>query len=230
MTTTDTKTHIVIFSHGFGVRKDDGGLFAAISRAVPVDKNIMFDYYPIHHKSNTVTATPLNEQAHKLRKIINETRAEYPEATIDLVCHSQGCLVAALVKPRGIRKVIMLTPPTDVSAEVVATQLGSRLESPIDIEAVRTRLPRADGSTTVIHPEYWQSLDGIKPVKLYNLFARVTALRIINAKQDEVFGDGDFEGIDPSISMVGLEGDHNFSETESRQRMLYILRKELLNS
>lgn len=223
---TQITPHIVIFSHGFGVRKEDRGLFTAIYRAVPDIKAVMFDYNPINEKANTLTAKPLNEQAHKLRHVINNTRAENPDAIIDLVCHSQGCVVAGLVKPRGIRKVIMLTAPDDINAEVVAKQLGRKLETPIDV-TVRTRLARTDGSTTVIHPEYWQSLAGINPVKLYNNLARVTALRILNAKQDEVLGETAFEGLDPGISLVRLEGNHNFDDEESRKRILYILQKEL---
>lgn len=218
--------HIVIFSHGFGVRKEDRGLFTAIYRAVPDIKAVMFDYNPINEKANTLTAKPLNEQAHKLRHVINGARAENPDAIIDLVCHSQGCVVAGLVKPRGIRKVIMLTAPDDISPEVVSKQLGRKLEAAIDM-TVRTRLARSDGSTTVIHPEYWQSLAGINPVKLYNNLARVTALRILNAKQDEVLGETAFEGLDSGISLVRLEGNHNFDDEESRKRILYILQKEL---
>jgi hypothetical protein len=223
---TAKNTHIIIFSHGFGVRKEDRGLFTAVYRAIPNIEAVFFDYNPINEKSNTLTAKPLNEQAQKLRKVINNTRAENPDAVIDLVCHSQGCVIAGLVKPRGIRKVIMLAPPTDLDEAVVAQQLGKRLETPIDVTA-RTRLARSDGSTTVIHPEYWQSLAGVKPIKLYNLLARFTALRIINARQDDVLGEVSFEGIDPSISLVTLDGNHNFDEVESRKRMLYILQKEL---
>jgi hypothetical protein len=218
--------HIVIFSHGFGVRKEDRGLFTAISRTLPDVKSVLFDYNPINEKSNTLTAKPLGEQARKLRKVINTTRAEYPGAVIDLVCHSQGCVVAALLKPRDIRKIIMLTPPDDVSEAVLTKQLGARTNTNIDV-TVRTRLLRSDGSTTVIHPEYWQSMAGIDPVKLYNRLARVTALRIINAKQDEVLGNGKFDGIDPGISCVALEGGHNFEGEEARKRLLYILQKEL---
>jgi hypothetical protein len=218
--------HIVIYSHGFGVRKEDRGLFTAIARALPDVKSVMFDYNPINEKSNTLTAKPLDEQARKLRKVINATRAEYPDAIIDLVCHSQGCVVAGIVKPRGIRKVIMITPPDDMSEAAVVGHLSVRLENPIDV-TVRTRLSRSDGSTTVVHPEYWQSLAGLNPVKLYNMLARVTALRIINAKQDEVLGSVSFDGIDPSISLIALDGGHNFDEEESRKRTLYILQKEL---
>lgn len=223
---TSTTPHIVIYSHGFGVRKEDRGLFTAISRALPDVKNVLFDYNPIHEKSNTLTAEPLDAQVQKLRKVLNNTRAEYPGAIIDLVCHSQGCVVAALLKPRDIRKIIMLTPPVDISEETVVQQLGTHMEAPIDV-TVRTRVPRSDGSTTVIHPEYWQSLAGIEPVKLYNRLAKFTALRIMSAKQDEVLGDSSFEGLEPSISHVTLEGDHNFKDEESRKRVVYILQKEL---
>jgi hypothetical protein len=220
------KPHIVIYSHGFGVRKNARGLFDAIARALPDTKSVMFDYSPINEKSNTLTVKPLHEQALKLRKVINATRAEYPDAIIDLVCHSQGCVVAGIVKPRGIRKVIMLTPPTDMSVDAVVDRLATRKGIDIDVEA-RTRLERSDGSTTVIHPEYWQSLEGVQPTKLYNKLARVTQLRIINARHDHVLGLVNFEGLEHDISCVTLDGNHNFDEEEARKRVLYILQKEL---
>lgn len=221
-----TNPHIIIYSHGFGVRKDDRGLFTAISRAVPDATSILFHYNPINDRSNTLAAKPLNEQVQKLRKVINTARSEYPGAVIDLVCHAQGCVVAGVLKPRDIRKIIMLTPPAKISEAALIEQLSPRMETAIDV-TVRTRLPGADGSTTVIHPEYWQSLAGVEPVKLYNRLAKFTALRIINARNDEVLGPINFEGLDPSISSVTLDGNHNFEEEESRKRLLYILQKEL---
>ncbi len=224
-----TPSHVVIFSHGFGVRKTDRGLFTAIADALPDVTPVMFDYTPVHEESNTLTAKPLNEQVQKLRRAINAARIEYPGATLDLVCHSQGCVVAAMLKPRDIRKIIMLTPPDDVSEEKVVEQLGARKDTPIDV-TTRTRLPRSDGSTTVIHPEYWQSLAGVHPVKLYNRMARFTQLRLINARHDDVLGEQAFEGLEPTVSMVTLVGNHNFDEEESRKRLLHILQKELATS
>ncbi len=218
--------HIVIFSHGFGVRKEDRGLFTAIANALPEVRSVLFNYHPINEASNTLAATPLDKQVRKLRKVINAARIEYPGAVIDLVCHSQGCIAAALLKPRYIRKIIMITPPDDVREATVTRQLSARSEMAIDT-STRTRLLRSDGSTTVIHPEYWQSLVGIEPTKLYNRLARFTTLRIINARQDEVLGDVSLEGIDPSISLVTLDGNHNFEGEDSRNRLLYIMRKEL---
>ncbi len=223
---TPTAPHIIIFSHGFGVRKTNRGLFTAIANALPDARSVMFDYNSINEESNTLTAKPLHEQALKLRKVINATRAEYPDAVLDLVCHSQGCVIAGLVKPRGIRKVIMITPPDEISAATTIERHEARKGIAID-PTVRTRLPRTDGSTTVIHPEYWQSLADIDPVKLYNRLARFTGLRIINARQDEVLGKVSFEGIDSAISLVTLDGNHNFDGEEDRKRILWILQKEL---
>jgi hypothetical protein len=223
-----TPTHVIVYSHGFGVRKEDRGLFTAIAKAFPDAHHVMFDYNPIHEESNTLTVKPITDQALKFRKVLNATRAEYPDAVIDIIAHSQGCVVVGLVKPRYIRKVIMLTPADVVNVETVVHNLSRNLEQPID-PLVKTKLARSDGSTTVIHPEYWQSLEGIKPVKLYNLLARVTTLRIMSAKQDEVLGEMEFEGLDPSISRVKLQGGHNFDDEESRKRLIYILQKELAN-
>lgn len=208
------------------MRKTDRGLFTSIANALPDAQSVMFDYNPINEKSNTITVKPLHEQALKLRKVINSTRAEYPGAILDLVCHSEGCIVAGLVKPRGIRRIIMLTPPDDMSEATVVEQRGTRIGVTIDVNT-RTSLARTDGSTTVIHTDYWQGLAGIKPVKLFNNLARFTKLRIINAKQDEVLGKVTFEGIDPSISLVTLDGNHNFDGEEDRGQILYILQKEL---
>ena len=222
----DTVSHVIIYSHGFGARKTARGLFTEISNALPHAQSVMFDYDPFHEESNTITVKPLQEQAFKLRKVLNATRAEYPDATIDIVAHSQGCIVVGLLKPRDIRKIIMITPPDDMSEARVVEQLGARKGVDIDV-TTKTHLARTDGSTTVIHPEYWQSLSGIKPVKLYNNLARFTKLRIMVAKQDDVLGEVTFEGIEPTISLVRLEGNHNFDDAEARKRLLYILQKEL---
>lgn len=223
---TPPTPHIVIFSHGFGVRKTDRGLFTAISIALPHAHSVMFDYNPIHEESNTITVKPLQEQAFKLRKVLNAARAEYPDAVIDIVAHSQGCVVVGLLKPRGIRKVIMLTPPDDMNEARVVEQLATRKGIEIDV-TTKTHMARTDGSTTVIHPEYWQSLAGVNPIKLYNQLAKFTTLRIMNAKHDEVLGKVSFEKIDPSISLVSLNGGHNFDDEASRKQLLYILQKEL---
>ena len=58
-----TATHVIIYSNGFGVRKEDRGLFTAIAKALPDAQHVMFDYNPIHDESNTLTVKPLDAHA-----------------------------------------------------------------------------------------------------------------------------------------------------------------------
>ena len=102
--------NIVIYSHGFGVYKDDRGLFPDIAASMPRTEAIMFDYNRLE-ANNTLIASTLEAQTEKLRQIYNETRAANPDATIDLICHSQGCVIAAMAQLEGVRRTILLAPP-----------------------------------------------------------------------------------------------------------------------
>jgi hypothetical protein len=42
------KKHIIIYSHGFGVRKDDNGLLSYIAEHLPEVESVLFDYYNIN--------------------------------------------------------------------------------------------------------------------------------------------------------------------------------------
>ena len=46
---------VVVYSHGFGVRKDDRGLFTDIAAALPEAESVMFDYgsWDEEHKEHT---------------------------------------------------------------------------------------------------------------------------------------------------------------------------------
>lgn len=93
---------IVLYSHGFGVKKDDSGLFTDIASSLDGFQHVMFDYNQINEQNNTLTVTPLHEQAEILKSQYDTLRNKYPEAIIDLVCHSQGCVVAGLAELGGV--------------------------------------------------------------------------------------------------------------------------------
>lgn len=77
--------HTVIYSHGFGVRKDDRGLFTDIAAALPNAQHIMFGYNQVDEATNNLTVAPPDQQAQKLRQLISEAKANNPDATIDLI-------------------------------------------------------------------------------------------------------------------------------------------------
>lgn len=201
--------HIVIFSHGFGVRQDSRGMFTDVAAALPYE-TVLFDYNQYDQQTNTLTVAPLKAQAEKLRQVLANAQHKHPNAYFYLVCHSQGSLVAAMLKPEGIRRTLMIGPPAMISVERMAKVFGQRPGAHWDTNA-ESSFPRRDGSTTKVPAAYWKDLKGLDPIALYNDFARVTAVTIIHAKQDEIIGSKDYSGLDSNIKNIYLEANHDFT-------------------
>src|SRR4051812_33976828 len=108
------KNHIVIYSHGFGVRKDDRGLLTDIAEHLPEVESLLFDYNEVDELNHTLTMRPLSKQAEMLNEVVRKTRQSHPDAIIDLVGHSQGTIIIALAKPQGIRRTLLLAPVFDM--------------------------------------------------------------------------------------------------------------------
>jgi hypothetical protein len=201
--------HVIIFSHGFGVRKDDRGLFTDIAAGLPEAEAIMFDYSLPDEAANTLTVTPLTEQAKKLQHMVIEARAKYPSATIDIIAHSAGCTTASLAHPPGVRKVILTAPPPHVSVTSKLKRWKENLGISFDTTQT-TRIPRRDGSTTLVPPSYWPSLKGIDAQALHNAYAKTTDLTIITATEDEILGEVRFDHLSPDIKVIEIATGHNF--------------------
>lgn len=207
---------IIIYSHGFGVRKDDRGLFKDIASALPDSEHIMFDYNQFDSENNTLIVTPINQQALILFNEVKKAKINNPDAILDLVCHSQGCVVAALANLAGIRKTIFLAPPISfLGAKEKLEQMGER-PGTVTENGV-TSYPRRDGSTTIIKDDYWSSREGIVPVELYNQLAKTIGLTIIRANQDEVLGNADYSDLSYDINVINIDANHDFTgETRSK--------------
>ena len=218
--------HIVIYSHGFGVRKDDRGLFTDIAAALSDTQHIMFDYSQIDEATNNLTVAPLGKQAKKLSQIIAETKAANPNAIIDLICHSQGCVVACLAKLAGVRKVVFTGPPAELSVDHMIRIFAARPGSEINLHGI-SRLQRTDFSTTIVPQEYWKSIERIDPIHLYNELAKTIQLTLINATEDEIIGNKDFRGLSPEIEVIEIKTGHNF-EGDGRRELVRRLRSELV--
>lgn len=214
--------HVIVYSHGFGVRKDDRGLFTDIASSMPDAEHIMFNYNLIDEANNSLTASPLQDQV----KILKEQLAKIdPGKTIDIVAHSQGCLVAALANPKNVRKIIFIAPPHNAGAERLIKYFSDYNGKPIDPDT-ESRVKRRDGSTTIIPAAYWQSLRGLNVMGLYNALAEYSKVTIIIAKQDEVLGATDFSTADKRIKLVKIDGNHDFNG-EHRQNLAKIVKTEL---
>lgn len=216
--------HVIVYSHGFGVRKDDRGLFADIATALPEADHIMFDYNVIDEQANTLTVSPLQAQVQKLREQLSHIDSD---AIVDVIAHSQGCVVAALAKPQNVRKILCLAPPDNVDVDRLINFFGSREGSDIDLEG-QSRIPRRDGSTTIIPAAYWQGLDRLDVIRLYNRLPDLAQVKFLIANEDEVLGMTNFDKTDERIDLVQVSGSHDFTN-EDRQHLVNLVRNELVN-
>jgi len=208
------------------VRRDDRGLLTDIAEALPDCKSILFDYNQFDDSAETLTVAPLTDQAKHLSRVLDQARADHPGAIIDLVCHSQGCVAAALAKPTGIRRIIFLTPPASLSAEHMQRSFSGRPGSVFDSGGT-SRLARRDGSTTVVESDYWNDIKGLKPIELYSELASHTELTMIIANQDEVLGDTNFSGLNRHAEILNINSDHNLTH-EARPELIELIAKILL--
>lgn len=225
----ENKKHIIIFSHGFGVRKDDLGLLTNIADSLDNCQSFLFDYFNVDENHKTITITPFSEQVQRLTAVYNQVRHEFPEAIIDIICHSQGTLIPALAKLLGVRKTILLTPVFDMSIERTMKRYSGRLDCSIDLNGV-SKLYRLGGYERLIPKEYWVERKAIEgPINLYNKYSEKTELIIINAKQDTILGTMELVNLSSTIKVFNIDGDHNFSGKD-REGLLKLVHETIHTS
>lgn len=205
--------HIVIFSHGFGVRKDDLGLLSNIADSLKDCTSILFDYFDIDEEKETLTVRPFSEQVKKLTDVYNETRLKYPNAIIDIIGHSQGTIIPSLAKLKGIRKTILLAPVFDLSIERTLKRYANKPDTIIDLEGM-SKLYKLDGYDRFIPKEYWVERKIVKPFDIYNEYSLNSELIIINANQDAILGIPDLSELNENIQVISLDGGHNFNDKD----------------
>ena len=140
-----------------------------------------------------------------LKSIISEQKQIHPNAAIDLICHSQGCIVAALTRATGIRKVFLLSPLMDKGIERTIARYEKNPETIIYLNGI-----------SLVPAEYWQERKiEVPPIDLYNKLSEISEVIIIKPLQDTILGETSFAGRDEKIVVIELNGDHNFTHTRS---------------
>ncbi len=215
------KTQVVIYSHGFGVTKDDQGLFTDISNTLPEASHVMTDLNQFNEQNNELTVAPMQVQVARLQESFNKARADRPNAIFDLVCHSQGCVVAALAKLQPIRKVLFLAPPSELNVNQMSRLFADRPGTEINVNGV-SRITRSDNSTTVVPNEYWKSIKPLSVIKLYNRLSELSKVQILSATDDEVLSGTNFDRTDSRIELQSLRGNHNFSGEYRKELVEYV--------
>jgi hypothetical protein len=215
----------LVFSHSFGVKKDSRGMFTDIAEAFPEYSSILFDYNKLDRVSNVLTVGSLRDQAKILQAKVHTIHQTDPDADVTLICHSQGCVVAALAKIEKINQAILLAPPGSVSSVRVNEHFGKREGVVIEKDGT-IRVPRKDGSTTRLTKEYIDDLSGIDAIQLYKELSQSTPVVIIIAKDDEMLRPIDFSSLPKSVEILTIIGDHNFTGV-ARAGLIDILKTTL---
>lgn len=210
-------THIIC-SHGFGVTKTGRGLFTDIAAALPEHTFELFDYNIVHGNRDIEVAT-LDEQAATLQGVIDAA----PEQSV-LLCHSQGSMIAGMVDLRTVAKVIMLAPPLSESVQSVMSMLSARVESNAPHPQKIIRIPRKDGTNTLVSTAYIEEMMNTDPKNLYHIVANTTPTVIVNALDDELVGNTSFSDI--TVQQIDLSADHNFTGA-ARNELIAILKDSL---
>lgn len=204
--------HFVLYSHGFGVDKTDRGLFTAIASSIPGIEHIMFEYDTKFEDGNKVVET-FSKRKDKLVAEYEKLRKQNPDAIIDLVCHSQGCLVAALADLEGVRKTIMLTPPIYLKSGSEERRRHLKKNTVEEMSDGTLAVRRRDGSITLIKRDYWDDFDiVVNSERLYNALSKKTELIAIRATEDEILQNNSYANFDSSIKMMDVEGNHSFDD------------------
>jgi hypothetical protein len=228
--TPNRTQEIIIYSHGFGTHQDDRGLFTDIRDALSDAYNdrfipYLFDYGDIDEIDNTSRIPPFSAQTQKLLEMIKQARSDHPGRAVNLICHSQGCLIAALAGPQEIKRTLFLAPSIEHGKDHLVKLFGGRAGSHIDLAGL-SRLPRRDGSTTLVGPEFWDEYDALDKITAYNELADDTDLVIIKATADEVLDLSGYAKLDPSIRIIEQPANQDFTGA-ARQPLIKTITHEL---
>ncbi len=217
--------HIVLFVHGFGVQKDDRGLFTDISLSLNPDVTpSLVNLNLIDGANNSLTVMPFSVQAKILHDRYYSLKSDNTDAEITVIAHSQGCIVAALA---GIptKKIILLSPPTRLDANRLVDYFSDRVGTIMDMDG-ESVMARRDGSKTIVGKEYWRELREANAEKLYAELISKSQVVIIFANQDEVLGADNNHEIS-GADVKYLDADHDFTGV-ARRKLIELLQETLL--
>ncbi len=219
---------IFLYSHGFATRANDNGLFDPIVAAFPNDEHVLFPYDDWNAEDTQATAATFTERAQKLRQKYAELRTANPDAEINLICHSQGCIIAVLAALDNIATTILLAPVInyesgDKQRNYVLQKRGAELRP--DGSILRKR---SGGYSTLYPANYWDDFVNIAglPSK-YDELNTKTQLIIFDATEDSVIPKNkDYSLLKADIRIEHLALDHDFIEADgSRDGIVAALEK-----
>lgn len=217
--------NMVVFSHGFGVEKDGGGLFTELVTKLPKNFGyVLFDYNDYDGESTTMS--DFTEQARRLSHVVRWVQQQRGVTGTHIIAHSMGCITAALAKPKINGHFIFLAPPLRIGENTrnyYTTKPGAKQDGN------RWLIPAASGSTLIVPLSLIDEFEQINAGKKLLDFANTQRLTLVMAGKDEVLGDEDYTDLSNhlNIDFVSiLEGDHSF-KGKSRKKLISLVKRLL---
>lgn len=220
----------VVFAHGFGTNKDEGGLFVDIANALSKDFRIVrFDFSGYGKSEGKEEDANLQKHTFDLEAVLDFVRKNYP-GKIDIIAHSMGTFVACLLSPRDIEKAILTSPPNPDVEKNIENKKNKLIERGGAInENGISKYPRTSGKIQNLGAGYWKAMREFKSLEKFSKFSQKTKLYLFKPLQDEISVPGDFSGYEniDSLEYFELNGSHNYSKLEDRKILIKNIQKIL---
>jgi len=203
---------VVVFSHGFGVRRDARGLFTDIAAALPRGWGyVLFDYDGFDETHNQLQVGGADGRLARLKAVVAWAQAQTDVKDVHLIGHSMGSLTIASLAPEDVGKLLLLAPPLSLGsrfAETFTKRPGA------EHEGSAWSFPRSDGTTTLVEDKVLAELASIDAEGELSKLALFRSYVIILAGSDEMLPDADYTGLItmPAVSMLSIDkANHDFN-------------------
>jgi hypothetical protein len=202
---------LIIFSHGFGVKRDSKKMFYEMGDLLKRDYLVLrFDYNKINNEY--VEVYPYTIQSMILNSVIEHINNKFKITKRFIIAHSMGCIIAALNIRKDIDKIILNAAPLTSPYKKIKNDFTKKQNAYLDEKGI-SRIERTDGSWTQFGSKFWEELKGVNPLKLYKKYSKSAKVYLVHALQDHVIGIEDYSEVSSikNINYIKLNGDHNFS-------------------
>lgn len=215
-----TSGRAVIFSHGFGVKRDSRGMFTSLGEALKDDcLVVLFDYVDVNKDGSTI-AYSFTNQAERLKAVLKYVKNKLNPKRMAIVAHSQGCIIVGLASPDGVDKVVLVAGPVSAPGQGMRDYFSQREGTIINKDKV-SQIKRSDGSLTFVPPEYWEEARKVNPAALYKRLAEKSKVSFVRARQDQMVVGEDYSLFKKGgrVGYLELDGNHDF-EGKARKPFL----------
>jgi len=226
---------ILIFVHGFGTDKNEGfATFLDLAHYLKYDfTTIRFDLSGYGKSEGEDYEFQFQKAAGDVDSVIRYAKGNHPNKEIFIVAHSLGTFVVSILSPHKIKKTVFTSIPNS-NTDFIIRELKKRIISKggrIN-ENNLTFYPRASGVVQVIGKDFWRTLKTFSPIEYIEEFGNKTKLRIYKPKNDDVLENRYFNEYKKikNIEYIELEGNHNFTKKEDRNKLFNSIKEFFLNN